>query len=75
MCDYRFLTCCSIDIFSFSNKFILLLLPLGVYWCVYVYTLKLALSLLHPGPFQLNAVAPNVLMAYYVYDFYGLYDI
>ena len=29
-------------------------------------TLKLALLLLHPGPFQLITVTSNVLMAYYV---------
>ena len=28
--DYKFLTCCSIVIFSFSNHFISLLLPLEV---------------------------------------------
>ena len=30
--NYKFLTCCSIGIFSFSNHFISLLLPLEVYW-------------------------------------------
>ena len=41
--------------------------------CVYS-TLKLALSLLHPGPFQLITVTSKVLMTYYVDHFYGLYD-
>ena len=40
-----------------------------------MYTLKLALSLLHPGPFQLITVTSNVLMTYHVDDnFYVLYD-
>ena len=39
-----------------------------------MYTLKLALSLLHPGPFQLITVTLNVLMNYNVDNFYGLYD-
>ena len=39
-----------------------------------MYILKLALSLLHPGPFQLITVTSNVLMTYYVDNFYGLYD-
>ena len=37
-------------------------------------TWKLALSLLHPGPFQLITVTPNFLMTYYVDNFYGLKD-
>ena len=36
-----------------------------------MYTLKLALSLLHPGPFQLLKVTSNALMTYYVVNFYG----
>ena len=39
-----------------NNIFISLLLPLKVFWWVYVYTLKLVLSLLHPGPFPLITV-------------------
>ena len=39
-----------------------------------MYTLKLALSGLHPGPFQLITVTSNVHMAYFVDNFYGLYD-
>ena len=39
--------------------------------CVY---LKLALSLLRPGPFLLITVTLNVFMAYYGDNFYGLYD-
>ena len=35
-----------------------------------MYTLKLALSLLHPGPFQLITVTSNVLMTYNVDNFY-----
>ena len=31
-----------------------------------MYSLKLALSLLHPGPYQLITVTSNVLMTYYV---------
>ena len=31
-----------------------------------MYSLKLALSLFHPGPFQLITVTSNVLMTYYV---------
>ena len=50
-----------------------MLLPLEVYWWVYVYTLKPALSLLHIGPFQLITVNSNVLMAYYVDNVYRLY--
>ena len=30
--DYKFLTCCPIVIFYFSNHFFSLLLPLEVYW-------------------------------------------
>ena len=39
-----------------------------------MYTLKLALSLLHPGPFQLITVTSDVLMTYFADNFYGLYD-
>ena len=39
-----------------------------------MYTLKLALSLLHTGPFHLITVTSNVLMTYYVDTFYVLYD-
>ena len=60
--DYKLLTCYSIVI-SFlsnhSNHFISLLLPLEVYWWVYVYTLKSTLSLLHPVKFQLLIVTSN----------------
>ena len=38
-----------------------------------MYTLKLALSLLHPGPLQLITVTSNVLKTFYVDNFYGLY--
>ena len=31
-----------------------------------MYTLKFALSLLHPGPFQLITVTSNILMTYFV---------
>ena len=34
-----------------------------------MYTLKLALSLLHPGPFQLSTATSNVLMTYKVDNF------
>ena len=36
-----------------------------------MYTLKLALSLLHPGLFQLITVTSNVLMTYFADNFYG----
>ena len=39
-----------------------------------MYALKLALSLLHPGPFELITVTSNVVMTDYVDNFYGLYD-
>ena len=29
---------------------------------------------LHPGPFKLTTVTSNVLMTYYVDNFYGLHD-
>ena len=61
--DYKFLTCCSIVSFSFSFNFYLVAATTGgllVSLCVYF---KLALLLLHPGPFQLITVTSNVLMA------------
>ena len=39
-----------------------------------MYNLKLALSILHPGPFQLITVTSNVLMTYNVDNFYSLYE-
>ena len=39
--------------------------------CVYF---KMALSLLHPGPFQLITVTSNVPMTYFAENVYGLYD-
>ena len=39
-----------------------------------MYSLKLALSHVHPDPYQLITVTSNVLMTYYVDNFYGLYD-
>ena len=36
-----------------------------------MYTLKLAFSLLHPGPLQLITMTSNVLMIYYVDNFHG----
>ena len=39
-----------------------------------MYNLKLALSILHPGLFQLITVTSNVLITYYVDNFYVLYD-
>ena len=37
-------------------------------------TLELALSLVHPGPFQLITVTLSILMTYYVDNYHGLHD-
>ena len=58
----------------FQTIFMSMLLPLEVYWWVYVYTLELALSFVHPGPFQLITVTLSFLIAYYVDNYYGLHD-
>ena len=50
-------------LFSLLNIFHLVAAT-SVYWWVHVYNLKLALSLLHPGPFQLITLTSNVLMTY-----------
>ena len=39
-----------------------------------MYTLKLPLSLWHPGPFQLITVNSNVLITYYSDTSFSLYD-
>ena len=39
-----------------------------------MYTLKLALSLWHPGPFQLITVDLNVLIIYNADNSFGSYD-
>ena len=39
-----------------------------------MYTLELALLVVHPGPFQLITVTLSVVMTYCVDNYYGLHD-